>query len=61
MGWVVRIIWEAQQTLRQDLQKLEQQLPETYVRRDDWKDQMKEIKDMLSKIFDKLDDKQDKH
>ena len=56
LGWIVRILWEEQQQLRKDMQKL----PETYVRRDDWKDQIKEVKDMLAKIFDKLDGKADK-
>ena len=56
LGWIVRILWEEQQQLRQDMQKL----PEIYVRRDDWKDQIKEVKDMLAKIFDKLDGKADK-
>lgn len=56
LGWIVRILWEEQQSLRKELQKA----TETYVRKDDWRDQMREIKDMLAKIFDKLDDKQDK-
>ena len=59
-GWILRIIWDAQKELRRDLQSIEKQLPETYVRRDDWRDQMKRIEDMLGKIFDKLDSKVDK-
>jgi hypothetical protein len=60
-GWWFRVMWDAQQTLRRDLTRLQQSLPETYVRRDDWKDQLKEIKEMLTRIVDKLDDKADKN
>jgi cell fate (sporulation/competence/biofilm development) regulator YmcA (YheA/YmcA/DUF963 family) len=35
-------------------------LPYTYVTRDDYKEDMREVKDMLSKIFDRLESKQDK-
>ena len=59
-GWVVRIMWEAQAALRADLRTIEQQLPNTYVRRDDWRDQMTRIEDMLGKIFDRLEAKADK-
>lgn len=59
-GWVVRIMWEAQSALRADLRTIEQQLPNTYVRRDDWRDQMTRIEDMLGKIFDRLEAKADK-
>jgi hypothetical protein len=59
-GWWFRVLWDAQQQLRRDLAKLQQSLPDTYVRRDDWKDQLKEIKEMLTRIVDKLDEKADK-
>jgi hypothetical protein len=38
----------------------ERYMPDTYVRRDDYKDDIAEIKKMLSAIFDKLDQKVDK-
>lgn len=60
-GWWFRVMWDAQQSLRTDLVQLQKSLPETYVRRDDWKDQLKEIKEMLTRIVDKLDEKADKH
>jgi cell fate (sporulation/competence/biofilm development) regulator YmcA (YheA/YmcA/DUF963 family) len=42
--------------MKTDLSKL----PLVYVARQDYRDDMKDVKDMLSKIFDKLDNKQDK-
>ena len=55
-GWFARELWSAVQELKTDLSKL----PLVYVARQDYRDDMKEIKEMLSKIFDRLDNKQDK-
>lgn len=55
-GWFARELWTAVQELKSDLSKL----PLSYVSRQDYRDDMKEVKDMLGKIFDKLDNKQDK-
>jgi hypothetical protein len=60
LGWFARVLWEAVSTLREDLHRLEVDLPSHYIRRDEFQEGMKEIKDMLGKIFDKLDGKQDK-
>lgn len=45
------------------IQKLEdemKQLPHDYVQKDDYRADIKEVKDILRQIFDKLDAKQDK-
>ena len=55
-GWFARELWTAVQDLKTDLSKL----PTIYVARLDYKDDMREVKEMLSKIFDKLDNKVDK-
>ena len=59
-GWFARQIWEAVNELREDIHKIEIDLPTHYLRRDEFAEGMKEIKDMLGKIFDKLDEKADK-
>lgn len=59
-GWILRTIWDAVSNLKKDLQDLERGLPDTYVRRDDYRDDMSEVKDMLKAIFNKLDNKADK-
>ena len=59
-GWFARQLWDAVKELRADLHKLEVDLPSNYIRRDEFAEGMKEIKGMLEKIFDKLDDKVDK-
>lgn len=60
LGWFARELWSAVKELKTDLSKLREDLPKTYVARNDYRDDLNEIKNMLGKIFDKLDDKQDK-
>jgi len=60
IGWAARELWGAVKRLREDLQKIEIALPTNYVRKDEFSDGVKEIKEMLSKIFDRLDNKADK-
>lgn len=61
LGWFARVLWEAVNKLQEDLHQLEVELPSNYVRKDEFADNMREIKDMLGKIFDRLDTKVDKH
>lgn len=42
------------------LSEMERNIPLTYVQKDDYKSDIKEIKDILRQIFDKLDAKADK-
>lgn len=60
IGWFARQLWDAAAALRKDLHRLERELPVYYVRKDEHSEHMRRIEDMLSKIFDKLDAKQDK-
>ena len=59
-GWFAREMWAAVKELKLDLSKLREDLPSTYILKDDYRSDMRDIKDMLNKIFDKLDGKQDK-
>jgi hypothetical protein len=59
-GWFCHQMWTAVKELKSDLAKLREELPKTYVTRDDNRDDIREIKEMLGKIFDKLDSKVDK-
>ena len=59
-GWLARELWTAVKNLKEDLTRLSVELPKTYVTRDDYRADLKEIKDMLGKIFDRLDNKADK-
>jgi hypothetical protein len=60
IGWFCKAIWDAVHKLQEDIHQIEVDLPTNYIRRDEFQEGMKEIKEMLSKIFDKLDGKADK-
>lgn len=60
IGWFARELWSAVKDLKADLSKLREELPKTYVARDDYREDMRDIKDMLGKIFDELKGKADK-
>ena len=55
-GWVLNNIHRSIDRLDTDVRAM----PHTYVSREDYRDDMREVKEMLSKIFEKLDNKQDK-
>ena len=60
LGWFARELWAAVKELKSDLAKLREELPKVYVTRDDFKSDVREIKEMLTKLFDRLDGKADK-
>jgi hypothetical protein len=51
--WFLKMLWESNT-------RLERELHQDYVRRNDFRADMDEIKDILKQIFDKLDKKADK-
>lgn len=60
LGWFARRIWDALDGLRADLSKLREELPKTYITKDDFRDGVKELKALLLAIDSKLDRKMDK-
>jgi hypothetical protein len=60
VGWYLRAVWDAVSNLQKDVKAIERHMPSTYVRRDDYQLDIAEIKSMLIRIDDKLDDKVDK-
>ena len=59
-GWVLKAVWEAIRDLKSDVKELGHEVRVGYVRRDDFLDVIDRIETMVSRIFDKLDDKADK-
>jgi len=55
-GWVLNNIHRSIDRLDTDVRAL----PHTYVTREDYKEDIRDVREMLTKIFDKLDHKQDK-
>ena len=60
VGWVARQLYQSIRDLQQDIKGTEVSLPTNYVQKTEFNSNLKEIKEMLNKIFDKLDDKADK-
>jgi hypothetical protein len=66
-AFVLNALWDANKDLRRDnaalaknISDLSDKINRDYVRRDDYRDDIAEMKGMLSRIFDKLDEKADK-
>lgn len=59
-GWFVRQIWDAVQKLKDDLKKIEVDIPTNYVRKDEMTARFDRIEDLLDKLYEKLDNKVDK-
>ncbi len=54
-GWFAREVWDAVKELRDDIHQIEVDLPSNYIRRDEFHEGLKEIKDICRQIFEKVD------
>jgi hypothetical protein len=70
-GWTLKVIWDSIQSLRSDVKNLDTKMHEDFVRRDDFKEAVtdlrsdmkegfKETKDMIGLLFKKIEGKADK-
>ena len=59
-GWFARQLWEMVQKLKEDIQRLEIDLPTNYVRKADLDARFDKVDASLQRILDKLDQKVDK-
>tara|TARA_R110000822_G_scaffold299058_3_gene421971 strand:+ start:200 stop:466 length:267 start_codon:yes stop_codon:yes gene_type:complete len=70
-GWIVKMLWDAVVDLRKAVAQIERAMPETYVRRDDFKDAVKEMREdmrvgfkhvdhRLDVLFERLGEKEDR-
>ena len=60
IGWFVRVLWDADKEMRDSLSKMREELPRTYVLREDYRRDIYEIKELLKEIRAGLDGKVDK-
>jgi hypothetical protein len=60
VGWFLKIIWNSIQELQIAIRDLEKEVHTEYVSKEDYREDIKEVKDILHQIFDKLDNKADK-
>ena len=59
-GWLLRVGYDSIKRLQNDMAELERHASETYVRRDDYRDDMAEVKTMLRQIFETINNKVDR-
>ena len=43
-GWVLKVVWDAVRDLRKDIRQIERDLPDVYVRKDDFRSAVTDIK-----------------
>lgn len=59
-GWVGRTLWTATSALKDDIAKLKEDLPHTYLLKDDYRDDIREIKETLKLLFEEVKRKEDR-
>ena len=60
LGWLAREMWDTVKSLARDLIQLQKDMAEQYVRKDDFREFRTELLNVLQRIENKLDSKQDK-
>ena len=60
LGWFARELWGAIKELQRDMREIEINLPNNYVKKEEFSKSLTEIKELCDKIFDKLDKLNDK-
>jgi len=59
-GWLFKVLWDSIKELQFDMKEIEKELHTEYVSKDDFHVALDEIKQIVQRIFDKLDGKADK-
>ena len=52
LGWLGKTLWDAVQELKNDMKDIEVNLPKDYVSKEDYKSDIKDIKEMLKELYD---------
>ena len=62
VGWIMKIVWDAVTDLRQDVKQIERDLPDVYVRKDDFREAVREMRETMKEVradmkagFDRVD------
>lgn len=54
VGWILKVLWDAIGELKADLRVIERDLPETYVRKDDFRAAILEVKTEMREMRDDM-------
>lgn len=50
VGWLLKVVWDAIKELKADMKQIERDLPEIYVRKDDFRGAMKDMRDDIHEV-----------
>ena len=50
VGWLLKVVWDAIKELKADMKQIERDLPGVYVRKDDFKEAMKDMRDDIHEV-----------
>lgn len=50
VGWIMKVVWDAIQALKADMKQIERDLPEVYVRKDDFRSSVSDIKEDMKEM-----------
>lgn len=50
VGWVLKVVWDAIKELKADMKQIERDLPDIYVRKDDFKAATKDMRDDIREV-----------
>ena len=59
-GWILRVVWESIRKLQEEMNAFQREVHTEYLTKDDYRQDILEVKEILKQIFDKLDRKADK-
>jgi hypothetical protein len=54
-GWTLKVIWDSLMELRRDIKTMDTKMHDDFVRRDDFKDAVREIKEDMRAGFNNVD------
>jgi hypothetical protein len=60
LGWLLKTLWGAVESLRRDVRSLEAGAHEKFVRRDDWQAWGERIEAKIDRLVERLDQKADR-
>jgi hypothetical protein len=60
IGWLLKVVWESVRALQTDMKEMERELHTEYVSKNDYRQDIVEMKNILKQIFDRLERKADK-
>lgn len=60
VGWLGNEMWNLIEKLQENMSRMQSDLPKDYVQKDDYKQDICRVHELLDRIYEKLDHKEDK-